>query len=72
MSALDKALNIVAHYGVPVFPLNSKKGPVCADGFYAAGKDEAKIREMFADPNAVLVGVPTGEVSGFDVLDPDT
>lgn len=68
---LQRALDILWSYGVPVFPLNAKKEPVCAGGHTAATKNPDKIRELFATDAAVLVGVPTGAVSGFDVLDID-
>ena len=55
----------------PVFPLAHDKRPVVSGGFMAATQDPADIRRMVSLPGAELVGVPTGEVSGIDVLDID-
>ncbi len=56
--------------GSPVFPCNLHKTPACAGGFTAATRDPDTIRSMFA-AGAPLIGVPTGEASGFDALDLD-
>ena len=72
MTPIQRALDIVANYGVPVFPCREDKAPACANGFKDASKDLERIRELFeAAPDATLVGVPTGSVSGFDTLDLD-
>lgn len=63
--------DIAAGLGLPCFPCNDKKQPVVATGFKAATRDRAAILEAFAKPSAVLIGVPTGEVSGFVVIDID-
>lgn len=70
MNALQAALDLAAR-GVPVFPCLNTKAPACAGGFKAASTDPATIRAMFASPAAALIGVPTGAVSGLDVLDLD-
>ena len=75
MSALATALDIAAR-GLPVFPCGSNKKPAISKaeggrGFQDATCDSAAIRRMFDRRNAVLVGVPTGPASGFDVLDFD-
>jgi len=66
-AALDRAPEI-ARTGLPLL---ADKSPACAGGFNAATKDPDRIRELFANPDAVLVGVPTGAVSGIDALDVD-
>jgi Bifunctional DNA primase/polymerase, N-terminal len=49
---------------VPVFPCKPDKSPLAKRGFYDA--------RFKVDPGHwPLVGVPTGEASGFDVLDVD-
>lgn len=64
---------IAASLDLPVFPCRADKTPACAHGFKDATRDREQIRELFAcAADAVLIGVPTGEVSGFDVLDLDT
>jgi hypothetical protein len=73
---MSKCLSYALDLGLPVFPCwdtpaNKKtdKTPLTKNGFYDAVTDPAKIREMFTRP--CLVGVPTGSVSGVDVLDVD-
>ena len=67
----------LARQGLASFPCNPSPGseskkPLVAGGFKAATCDEAQLREWFGSrfPRA-LIGVPTGERSGFWVLDPD-
>jgi putative DNA primase/helicase len=68
---LDSALALAA-MGLPVFPCSSaNKRPCCEGGFKSASTDPDTIARLFADPRAALIGVPTGDVSGFDVLDID-
>lgn len=57
---------------LPVFPCNADKTPACAHGFKDAQRDRDAIKALFQSaPQAELIGVPTGAVSGFDVLDLD-
>jgi hypothetical protein len=72
--ALDRALEL----GLPCFPCRNTPGapetdktPLVARGFKAASDDPAEIRKMFSRHPGCLIGVPTGEVSGIDVLDVD-
>jgi hypothetical protein len=73
---LSIALEIAAR-GLPVFPCTANKRPAISEanggrGFHDATSDPAAVRELFARaPHARLVGVPTGQRSGFDVLDID-
>lgn len=69
-TVLDTAL-AYADMGVPVFPLRSNKRPCQKDGHKAATTDAAAIKRMFADPSAMLIGIPTGPEVGFDILDID-
>lgn len=71
MSPLDAALQI-ATLGFPVFPCGRNKRPALRDGhgFHDATTDPDQIRVMFGQAGE-LVGVPTGEAVGFDVLDID-
>ncbi len=77
MSAVLHAALDLAASGVPVFPCMSAPGtkadkaPACAGGFKAASTDPDTVRRLFASPAAALIGVPTGEASGLDVLDTD-
>jgi hypothetical protein len=75
MTALTVALNLAAS-GLPVFPCGPNKRPAISkaeggNGLHDATRDPVTIRRMFSRRNAILVGVPTGEASGFDVLDFD-
>jgi len=69
MNIIDKALEIGEEY--PVFPCDARKRPICEGGFKAATQDPDKIQQMFSNPSAALIGVPTGEVSGLSVIDID-
>lgn len=57
--------------GLPVFPCLANKAPACAGGFKSATADPAAIRGVWRKSPGPLIGVPTGAVSGFDVLDID-
>lgn len=75
MTLVDLALRLAAR-GLPVFPCGRSKKPVIRKvdggrGFHDATTDPATVRRLFSHRNAALVGVPTGEASGFDVLDLD-
>ena len=61
----------LAGRGLPVFPCSADKNPVTRTGFKAATTDPAAVARMFRHPAAALIGVPTGEASGLDVLDID-
>lgn len=75
MSALAIAFDLAAQ-GLSVFPCGHNKMPCIPKkaggrGFLDATCDPATIRRMFDRRSAVLVGVPTGDASGFDALDID-
>ena len=55
--------------GLPVFPCDENKRPMTAHGFRDATRDAATIQRSFA--RAAMIGIPTGEASGFFVLDLD-
>lgn len=80
---LDLALSYAAQ-GWPVFPCRnadyydentgevySEKSPLVSNGFKGATTNERVIRELWKRNPSALVGVPTGERSGFWVLDVD-
>ena len=70
-SALVAALSLAAS-GFPVFPCLLNKSPALANGhgFHDASTDPDEVRAMFGR-GGELAGVPTGGISGFDVLDVD-
>ena len=55
--------------GLPCFPCNSDKTPMTKRGLYDATGDVESLSHLFY--RAALIGVPTGAVTGFDVLDID-
>lgn len=58
--------------GVPVFPCYPKtKRPCTKNGFKDASIDEDQIRWWWRELPHALVAAPTGEASGFDVVDAD-
>src|SRR5262245_2554003 len=68
---LEAALGYAAR-GLPVFPCKrADKSPLTRHGFNDASTDPEQIREWWTQwPNA-MIGMPTGAVSGIDVLDLD-
>jgi hypothetical protein len=70
-SPLNTALAYHAETGRPVFPCAETKRPTCPGGFHAAANDPDGIRELWQKHPGPLLGVPTGEPSGFAVLDID-
>jgi hypothetical protein len=74
MGVLSEALAL----GLPVFPCRNTPGnpgtdkhPLTLHGFKDASAEPAAIRAMFGTRRNCLIGVPTGEASGLDVLDID-
>ena len=78
---LASALELAAQ-GYPVFPVrlcpdaclkcDICKTPACSHGFKDASRDPEQIRELWRRYPGGLIGVPTGEISGFDALDIDS
>ncbi len=58
--------------GKPVFPCNpADKSPMTQNGFYDASTDPATIKRWWAKNPGAAIGVPTGEKSGWVVVDKD-
>ena len=53
---------------LPVFPCLANKKPATPHGFKDATADPAAIGELWRSHWGPLVGLPTGERSGLDVL----
>ena len=69
--ALEQALDLAAQ-GIPVFPCLPSKRPACPHGFKQAAAESSAVEKLWKSSPGVLIGVPTGEPSGFYVLDVDT
>jgi len=67
---LKSALELAGR-GIANFPCNNKKRPTCPHGFKAASVDAEQLRALLRDFPGDLIGVPTGTVNGFDLLDID-
>jgi hypothetical protein len=62
----------LASGGLPVFPCTkSNKCPCTPHGFKDASTDPAVIENLWRQHPGELIGVPTGDASGFDALDLD-
>lgn len=71
MTLIDAAVAF-AESGIPVFPIVPKsKVPLTGNGFYAAVTDTDQIGAWWITYPQANVGIPTGERSGFWVLDVD-
>jgi hypothetical protein len=70
MSLIEAATFLASTW--PVFACRADKKPATAHGFKDATRDPLVARAMFRDPEAVLIGVPTGEGSDLAVWDFDT
>ena len=71
ITLLDAALTLNAK-GFALFPLQPKgKTPVTRRGFHDASKDPALIKRWWTSAPECNIGLPTGSINGFFVLDVD-
>jgi hypothetical protein len=71
MSLTQSALWLAQEMRLPVFACGHDKRPVTQHGFNDATHDAVEIQRQFASPGAAMIGVPTGDMSGFFCLDLD-
>jgi hypothetical protein len=71
MSLTQSALWLAQEMRLPVFACGPDKRPVTQHGFQDATHDAVEIERQFASPGAAMIGVPTGDTSGFFCLDLD-
>jgi hypothetical protein len=69
MTVVDDAIRLCARF--PVFPVRGDKKPACKHGFKDAVTTPAEVVDLWRLSPGPLIGVPTGEASGIDVLDID-
>ena len=70
-SGIEAALELAAE-GKTVFPVLDNEHPATPHSFKDASADSATVRGLWRRYPGRLVGVPTGKITGFDVLDFDT
>jgi hypothetical protein len=67
-----QAAQELAKSGIPCFPCLPSKAPACPSGFKAATANCTALTALWLQWPAPLIGVPTGAISGIDVLDIDS
>jgi Bifunctional DNA primase/polymerase, N-terminal len=70
-SAVIKALTALVDKGLPCFPCHLDKKPATPRGYQDATSNRESVIELWRRHPGPLIGVPTGELSGLDVLDID-
>ena len=66
-----RALTALLDEGLPCFPCHANKRPATPGGYKNATSNRKAVEELWRRYPAPLIGVPTGEMSGLDVLDID-
>jgi hypothetical protein len=62
---------MLAEEGLPCFPCGADKRPATPRSFKNATCDRDTVRELWRRYPGPLIGIPTGEISGLDILDID-
>ena len=71
MTDLLNAALAYAEHGWPVFPCRITKSPLTSEGFKDASTNAGTIDLWWHHYPLASIGIPTGKVSGFIVLDVD-
>jgi Bifunctional DNA primase/polymerase, N-terminal len=66
-----RALAALLDAGLPCFPCHANKRPATPGGYKDATSDPDAVYELWRRYPGPLIGVPTGKISGLDVLDID-
>jgi hypothetical protein len=66
-----KLVSALIAQGLRCFPCHPNKHPATPRGYKDASSDPRGVRELWHHYPGPLIGIPTGQVSGFDVLDID-
>jgi hypothetical protein len=61
----------LSEQGIPCFPCHDDKRPTTPHGFKDATRDYDSLGQLWRTYPGPLIGVPTGNVSGLDILDID-
>jgi len=70
-AAVIDALTALVDKGLPCFPCHLDKKPATPRGYKNATSNRGSVIELWMRYPGALIGVPTGELSGLDVLDID-
>lgn len=70
MTLLEGAVGF-AEAGLPIFPCKADKSPYTMKGFHDASTSIEQVASWWKKWPEAMIGMPTGRVSGFDVLDLD-
>jgi hypothetical protein len=70
-AAASNVLMALIDEGLPCFPCHLNKKPATPHGYKDATSNRETVTELWMRYPAPLIGVPTGELSGLDVLDID-
>jgi Bifunctional DNA primase/polymerase, N-terminal len=71
LATVTNALTTLVAQGLRCFPCHADKTPATPHGYKDASSVHETVRELWRRYPGSLIGVATGEMSGFDVLDID-
>src|ERR1700726_1890053 len=71
LATVMEALPALVAQGLRCFPCRADKTPATPRGYKDASSMRETVEELWRRFPGPLIGIPTGEMSGFDVLDID-